>query len=377
MNAPHRLRGPALALALAITVSLCFLACSSSSKKTSLMEYAGVKETTTTVELRIRMHEFAVRYPLLIEQAAYRIESGTDDPEIWKNALLWKIYGIPAYNKAMFRVDPYAALIDTWTLTVQIRDYFESGAGEDTFGDLQSIALEAADGMESELIAIAGEVLGDEGVAGAKKDVYAWAQEYPIQNHFCVRESVIPLVAEVMAGDGKSWTEGLESLEESLQELRLRLTIYTDIIPRQVQWQLELASLGLMEDEDIKTAFKDISDLRVSLDRMEGSLTGGFDRTAASINGVNHSISGGFDRLGGTLLGGIREERIEALAGLSSDMEPVLEDLKKILDEGAVTYETRTKAVVNHVFWRGLILVAAFFAGLTIYRVSATRPRKQ
>ena len=42
---------------LALGVSL--LACSSSSKMTPLMEYAGVKETTTT-ELRIRMHEFAV-----------------------------------------------------------------------------------------------------------------------------------------------------------------------------------------------------------------------------------------------------------------------------------------------------------------------------
>jgi hypothetical protein len=178
-----------------------------------------------------------------------------------------------------------------------------------------------------------------------------------------------------MAGGDKSWTAGFESLEESIQELRMRMTIYTDIIPRQVQWQLELASLGLMEAEDIQIALKDISELGTRLDIMETSLAGGFDRTAASIDDVNSSISGGFGRLGLTLVDGIRNQRIEAFAGLSSDMEPVLAELGKIVDEGAQNYETRTRAIVDHAFWRGLILMGVLFAGLVIYRV-ATRPKK-
>lgn len=372
MNAPIKPRGSTLVLTLAATALLCVLACSPSSKMTPLMEYAGVKDMTTA-ELRIRMHEFAVRYPILIEEAAYRIESGTDDSEIWKKTLLWKIYAIPAYHKAMFRIDPYAALIDTWVLTVQMRDYFARGAGADAFGDRQGIALEVSDSMEKELVAIAALALGEAGVALAREDVYAWARDHAVRSHFFIRDSVIPLVAEVMAGGKKGWTAGFESLEESVQELRMRLTIYTDIIPRQVHWQLELASIGLMEVNDIQAAFKDISELGVGLDRMETSLGGGFERTAASIDDVDNSISGGFDRLGDQIVGGIRNERLEALAGLSSDMEPVLANLSKILDDGALTYEARTKAVVDYIFWRGLILVAAFFAGLTVYRVITPR----
>ena len=156
----------------------------------------------------------------------------------------------------------------------------------------------------------------------------------------------------------------------------MRLTIYTDIIPKHVQWQLELTSLGLMEDTDIQTALQDISELRGNLNTMEKSLRGGFDRTAASIDGVDSSISGGFERLGEDLLGGIRKERVEALGSLSSDLETVAEDLKKILDEGAATYENRTKEVVDHIFWRGLILLAVFFAGLAVYRVTTARRRR-
>jgi hypothetical protein len=56
-------------------------------------------------------------------------------------------------------------------------------------------------------------------------------------------------------------------------------------------------------------------------------------------------------------------------------MEPVLAELGKIVDEGAQNYETRTRAIVDHAFWRGLILMGVLFAGLVIYRV-ATRPKK-
>jgi hypothetical protein len=364
-------RSRVLLLIPALAVGGSLLACSSSPKMTPLMEYAGVTETTTA-ELRIRMHEFAVRYPVIIEEAAYKIVSGTEDPQVLKKALLWKIYAIPAYNKAMFRVDPFAALIDTWAVTVQMRDYFESGPGAGSFGDLQHHALDATQGMENELIYIATRALGEDGVKEAKEDIYAWAREHPIQSHFFVRDSVIPLVAHVMAGSNRGWIEDFESLQENLQELRLRLTIYTDFIPRQVMWQLELASIGLIEDVDVQTALRDISELRAAISRTDSSLTSGFDRTAGSIDDVNYSISGGFDRLGETLLSGIHTERIEALAGLSSDMEPVLEDLRNILDEGAATYEARTKAVVAYIFWRGLLVVAAFFAALTIYRL-ATR----
>jgi hypothetical protein len=359
---------------LALTALLCFLACSSSPKMTPLMEHAGVKDMTAA-ELRMRMHEFAVRYPVLIEEAAYRIESGTADPEIWKQALLWKIYAIPAYHKAMFRLDPYAALMDTWVLTVQMRDYFEEGAGARAFGDGQAIVLGALDGMETELISIAELALGEEGIAATRRDVYGWAEEHPARTHFFIRDSVVPLVAGVMSDQKQNWTSGFESLEESVQELRMRLTIYTDIIPRQVQWQLELASLGLMEAEDIQAAFQDISELRGVLADMETSLDGGFERTSGSVDGVDKSISGGFDRLGMTLIEGIRGQRIEAVAGLRGDLEPVLADLQKIVDEGAADYEKRTRSVVDHAFWRGLILIAAFFVGLAAYRIS-TRSRK-
>lgn len=371
----HRFRRIGLLVNGALAVSIAILACSPSSRMTPLMEYAGVKDMSTA-ELRIRMHEFAVRYPVVIEEAAYAIESETENSDIWKASLLWKIYAIPAYHKAMFRVDPYAALIDAWVLTVQMKDYFESGAGAGVFGDHQHIALETAEALERELTAIALRALGQEGVVATREDINTWAAQHPIRSHFFVRDSVIPLVAEVMAGENRGWADGFSSLEESLQELRMRLTIYTDIIPKQVQWQLELTSLGLMEDTDIQTALQDISELRGNLNTMEKSLRGGFDRTAASIDGVDSSISGGFERLGEDLLGGIRKERVEALGSLSSDLETVAEDLKKILDEGAATYENRTKEVVDHIFWRGLILLAVFFAGLAVYRVTTARRRR-
>ncbi|MGD8868636.1 MAG: hypothetical protein PVI01_13445, partial [Gemmatimonadales bacterium] len=85
----------------------------------------------------------------MIELTADSIISATRDPEVQYNALVWKANAIPAYQRAMFHPDPLVSLVDGWTLTVQMREYFDEGGGGDLFGPQQPLAVTISQRLEA------------------------------------------------------------------------------------------------------------------------------------------------------------------------------------------------------------------------------------
>jgi hypothetical protein len=66
--------------------------------------------------------------------AADEIAAGTSDISVKRAAIRWKIEGVPALRNALFQPNPFTAVLDTWVLTYQMANYFESGPGRDEFG---------------------------------------------------------------------------------------------------------------------------------------------------------------------------------------------------------------------------------------------------
>ncbi|MCG6959666.1 hypothetical protein LJE82_07225, partial [bacterium BMS3Abin03] len=83
-----------------------------------------------SIELGIRMNEVGSRYSLEIENSADNIIAESKDARIKKNALLWKMYGIPALLKCISIQDPLASGVDTYALIAQMYQYFETGNGK-------------------------------------------------------------------------------------------------------------------------------------------------------------------------------------------------------------------------------------------------------
>src|SRR5262245_45551675 len=157
--------------------------------KTALIK-AGDSEATA-LEYRAAANNLAIRIPGLIELTGDRMLAQTFDPELRRRALLWKPEGTAAFQQAIFRPDPLAAAVETWTLAIQAQDALESGALREYFGALQPIARDGARTMtaaiEEEARSIARK---PEGQARLKEFVTQWAHGHPIDLPFSARPSI-------------------------------------------------------------------------------------------------------------------------------------------------------------------------------------------
>jgi hypothetical protein len=129
------------------TFPLLFLpavvACSTAPpRQTGLQQSFGTD--VSSQELRLRATEYAAVFAQVVELSADSILGLAQQREVARNALVWKSYAVPAIYRSTTLPDPLAAWLDSRVLTLQMLEYFETGAGRDQFGELQAIAVEAA-----------------------------------------------------------------------------------------------------------------------------------------------------------------------------------------------------------------------------------------
>jgi hypothetical protein len=158
----------------------------------------------TSTELRLHVYGYAERFSADVERAADEILAGTEDAHVTRNALLWKMNALPAMHVAVFQSDPLMGFLDAWTLTVQMRHFFTTGAGRNAFGPLQSIAVEASEALERAV----GEVVASVTVSGdapeGEQIVRAWEDSHPITSMEFLRETTASQVLRTRrAGAGR------------------------------------------------------------------------------------------------------------------------------------------------------------------------------
>ena len=139
------------------SISFYFLSgCTAVSSESTLMKgMEGVK--MTSIELRIRLNEFGKFFAGTVEEAADEIISGTDNTEIKKNALEWKINVIPKALESLVILDPVAAGTDVYALCLQMDYFFRLGKGKDLFGEQQRVAIKASDEILKEMRVLAND----------------------------------------------------------------------------------------------------------------------------------------------------------------------------------------------------------------------------
>ena len=124
-----------LSVIMVVTTMLTITGCFSAPTETALMKEAGV--TVSITEYKIRLREFGYRFVGIVELSADEIISKSADNEIKKQALLWKIYAIPAMIRSISINDPFASGVDAWILSVQMLQYLEDGYGKDLFVNIK------------------------------------------------------------------------------------------------------------------------------------------------------------------------------------------------------------------------------------------------
>lgn len=304
---------PALVGALATLVMTA--GCQSARPYSELMEATSAVEMSAR-ELRIRLTDFVARFSGAVESAAEEIATASDDPELRRRTLLWRVNAITAAHRAAFQADPMAGLLDIWTLCLQMRDFFEAGDGREAFGEWQSVAVAAARRLEEEATGIARATVSPEDWPARAALVDAWVEEHPVRGFGFLRESSVPLVAEFMGRRDLGTLAAVGSVAENLEAVTGRLTLYTDQLPKQMAWQTELLLGDLVREHGIEGAVRSVNGLDRSLARIadvsEGApelVAGEREMLLASLRGERAAATRFLDLQRDSAVAVLREER--------------------------------------------------------------------
>lgn len=221
--------------------------------------YPGSGDVTLE-ELRGNLLDFSSSFGVLVTEAADNISLQTSTPRIRRLTLLWKIRMPPLAQEASSDPNPRTGYVEMLTVTVAQRQYFETGAGKDLFGEHQAVALAAASEIEAAALRLGQSFLPEAKLEELHTEVGQLAKEHPIRGEF-LRESIQVGLAKAESGGAFNdiisipmapfrAIAGVESGAQAIHEFNATASQFTEIIdqlPQRLRWQMELLSYDLQE----------------------------------------------------------------------------------------------------------------------------------
>ena len=244
-------------------------ACQTVPERKNLLEerYADVR--ISTKQLWILLNDFVGRFMDQVEEAGDKILMQSEDLEVQRNALLWKINAIPACFRAASQEEPSVAFADIWVLCKQMTDFFESDRGKDLFGPLQQIAVDASKQLEGEIREIA-EMMTESGDLLTQGEflVDTFVEENPLESLYFVRKSVVAFFIEDQTVRKRKLFEIVGTLTENLVALQDLMMIYADHLPDQARWQAQLLLMDITKNPTVSAVMEDVDRISASVQSM-------------------------------------------------------------------------------------------------------------
>jgi hypothetical protein len=218
------------------------------------MAYSSKELSVKPNQIRLHMRALVQPFTGEIERSADEIAKGTSDIPVRRAAVRWKIEGVPALRTALFQPNPFTAVFDTWVLTYQMANYFESGPGRTDFGPAATQAVDTCLRMEDELNQIVANFVVSHDVTKVRVAAKKWAIDHPIRYAIRDRETTLSRVTEQDVG--VKWSAGdlIAEMEITADDINRQIQIYSDHLFRQASWEAELLKLDLPTSEVLPLA---------------------------------------------------------------------------------------------------------------------------
>ncbi len=363
-------------------ILLAGLGCQAQPRKTMLDRVetkSGKKLRTTSTELRLKTQHAAQPLSGIIEAHADMILADTVDPGIRKNALLWKINGIPAIQQAAFQPDPFLAFLDLWVLSVQMRLFFEEGAGKDALGKWHPLAVKGAHKVESIIESMAREISGDGDISGAEEKIEARSQEHPLESLHFIRPSVTILLAAEIGGQDLGTFEIVEAVAVGVADLSQQMATYADYLPKQARWQTELLLESLAASEKIDQALSEFMRVSRDIDRLTAlaetapqkisseraiilkSLARDLDRALAALDSQRRATLEVLEKERIAVMDDVKTERAGMSADITAERIAMLKEIDRQRQETLANVEAIGKRLLDHALEQGNTKIDHFF----------------
>ena len=219
--------------------------------------------------LRQRIHEYAITFAAEVDLAATSIEQRATDATVRRNAILWRARAIPEMRKAGFRLEPIAALIDTWIFARQIDQLFRDGGAAGAFGPFQAEAVEVSSRLAGQMREIGGSIAVSAEARDAfeRKHIDPWLAEHPLQDISFVRESPIARFADQSRAAG-DMVQSVGTMEELAVSLSQQARIYLGDLPRQIRGEVDLMRSDVLPPDGLAALQRDLHMSAAAADRI-------------------------------------------------------------------------------------------------------------
>ena len=263
-----------------------------------------------------------------------------------------------------------AAGADAWILSAQMLQYYKEGYGKDLFGEYQDIAITASKLIVADFENIAKGLRRGEDISRGQQEVYNWVKEHPIQNHRFIRVSSLDEVAQIIGSESYDIGTSVGNIAISVDELKNQVTLYTDLLPKQIQWQVQYFGYELLGDSittDIKANFNSIT-------KSVKMMTKVLEESPDILKELQLSTFKEIQNERIILLDAVAQERIAILNAISSERMAILNDvnrerietldrIEKMTDKTIDRSTMFVSGTIDKLFWRILILLGVIFIG--------------
>jgi hypothetical protein len=256
----------------------------------------------------------------MIEDGADDIITQADDPDIQRQALLWKANAIPMVHEALFHSDPLVAIVDTKAFVLQMIQYFESGPGKTAFGPWHVTALAVCREMNGILVEIGERLVGEKRNREFLEDLMVWVRKNPITSPTFYRPSLSAEMASIIGEKSVNAFKAMGSLAIGMDDIAARMNVYARHLPKQARWQAELLISDELPPESARIVLGELMVLTDAARRAADVVEAGPDVIAAEREIVLNRIEAERSHV----LGALSAEHVLARTWLGGEREIVL-----------------------------------------------------
>ena len=264
-----------LAICLALSTLVACAAMGKKPPRPDLKPWPEIRPDFRVETLRMRMHEYSITFAADVDLAAAAIERQATDSTVRRNAVLWRVRGIPEMRKACFRLAPVSALVDAWIFARQMDQLFGDGAGAAAFGAFQPDAVEVSGRL---VAADASDRWFDCGVSRGRGRVRAQIHRPVGHRTPSPRPHIRPRLSDgtlrrPVPGGGDMF-ESVGTIEELAVSLSQQARIYLADLPRQVRGEVDLMRFDMLSPESVTSMQGDLHVSATAADRIAASTEG-------------------------------------------------------------------------------------------------------
>lgn len=213
----------------------------------SLISIESPAQPLTPRELTVRLQtrEYAHAFVGDVERTADRIAAKSANPQVQAAALRWKINAAAASRRAATQMTPDMALLDSWALAAQMREFFDpGGAGARIFGTHQDLARTTAIQLEKQIAGQARALTTAEHFDRFQVFIVQYVRDEPLASLDFTRASVVGRWSQ-QAGENEqqSLLATVGTVPQVMSDLSDRMRLYSDQMPEETLWRTELSLL--------------------------------------------------------------------------------------------------------------------------------------